>query len=720
MKLRLPYCIIISLILVVGLLGNLFVWESPLIGLTFGPAYIVFFGLMFGFVLFHWQPTIFKFIYGFLFLTASLAFAGGLIYYFYQLNNLAVAILIILFPLALLPFLKYGNHLETKYDFNPLQVNPHILRTTLFLAAFIFLTILNFHYLLSAGTTEAIRSPWKVLPFNFFVNYFASSVILLWFVLRSQKEGLNLVLISMHTFLTVSLALLIYKIGYGFDPFIHQATEKVIVAQGFILPKPFYYLGQYALTVFGAKIFQVPVEWIDKLLLPTIISIVLPATVYFSFKPFVEKQMLARRNFNESGPGASLPALLILLLPFSAFIATTPQGLANFYLLVTIFLGLLTLHHEFPVFGLWFLSFAALLIHPLAGLPSLIFVFLLTLFLFFKKQTGFFEFVRHVIFISGFLLSAIAIPLVFLAAILLFSGPSSIFSLKIIEDFGAWPTALGWSWPVWVNHFRPLFDLTYTYGKNVSFLLLAIGLSGYGLIKKSLPTAVVYLSAFAALMFNYILLKLFIDFPALIKYEQNIYPQRVLEIGFYFLIPLFLFALYKFFEKLEAITNGKMLRFFFIALLGLFLTFSLYYSYPRDDGEDYEIDRGYSVSASDITAVHQIAADAAGADYIVLADQSVSAAAVKEFGFAKYYGPYFYYPIPTGDPLYQYYLKMVYEPPTRATITEAANLAGVHLVYFVLNNYWTDADKILETTRPTADNTIEVDNGKIWIFKYQL
>jgi len=708
MTLRLPYCIIISLILIVGLIGNFFFWDSHLIGLTFGPAYLIFYGFLLGFVLFRVRPDFFKFLYGLLFLLAGLSFFGALFYFFYQLNLTALSALTLLPPLVILPFLRFGNYPESEKHFNPLQINPHILRTTLLLAAFVFLTILNVRHLLAAGTVEAIRSPWKILPFNFFLNYFAATLVLLYFVLKSQKEGLNLILISVHTFLTVALTLFVYRIGYGFDPFIHQATEKVILAQGFILPKPFYYLGQYSLVVFISKIFQTSVLWVDRLLLPTLISLFLPATIYFSLRPFTERGKT---------PGASLASLLIFLLPLTAFIATTPQGLANFFLLIIIFLGILALRREFPVFYLWFLGFTVLLIHPLAGLPALIFLLLLTVFTFFKKQQGVFEFVRHVVFIMSVLLAAIAIPLVFLAALLFFLGPASIVSLKTIEGASNFLGALGWYLPVWIDHFKPPYDLVYTYGQNIPFILLIVGFAGYFLLKKNLPAVLVYPTAFFALMTNYVLIKLFVDFPSLIKYEQGIYPQRILEISFYFLIPLFLFALYKFFEKLEQ--SKKYLRFFFIVLFAVLLTFSLYYSYPKDDGEDYQIDRGYSVSLFDLETIKKINADAAGTDYIVLANQSVSAAAVKEFGFNKYYGPYFYYPIPTGDLLYQYYLKMVYQVPSRATIAEAANLTDVKLVYFVLNKYWTDANKILEAARPTADETLEIGSGKIWIFKYQ-
>ncbi len=709
MTLRLPYCIIISLILTVGLLGNFFLWENPLIGLTFGPAYIIFYGFILGFILFRGRPDLFKFLYGLLFFIAGISLFGAIIYFFYKLNTLALAALVLLPPLALLPFLRFGNHPESEKHFNPVQINPHILRTTLLLAAFVFLTILNIRFLLSGGTVEAVRSPWKILPFNFFLTYFAATLTLLYFILKSQKEGLNLILISIHTFITVSLALFVYRVGYGFDPFIHQATEKIILEKGLILPKPFYYLGQYSLVIFLAKIFHTSVTWVDRLLLPTLISCFLPATIYFSLRSYTDRNKT---------PGASLAALFIFLLPFTAFLATTPQGFANFFLLIIIFFGILVLRREFPLTALWFLGFTTLLIHPLAGLPALIFLLLLTVFTFFKKQQGIFEFVRHVIFIMSAILAAIAIPLVFSAAILFFKGPMEIISIKTIEGANNFLTALNWSAPLSINHFRPIYDLAYTYGHNIPFLLLLVGFAGYFILRKNLPSVLVYVTAFFALITNYILIKLFADFPSLIKYEQGIYPSRILEISFYFLIPLFLFALYKFFEKLMGGKN-RGLKFFFILTFAAFLTLSLYYSYPKDDGEDYPIDRGYSVSIFDLNAVHKIEEDAAGADYIVLANQSVSAAAVKEFGFNKYFGPYFYYPIPTGDPLYQYYLDMVYKTPSRATVKEAAKLTGVKLVYFVLNKYWTDSDKILEAAESTADKTIEIGPGKIWIFKYQ-
>jgi len=127
--------------------------------------------------------------------------------------------------------------------------------------------------------------------------------------------------------------------------------------------------------------------------------------------------------------------------------------------------------------------------------------------------------------------------------------------------------------------------------------------------------------------------------------------------------------------------------------------------------------------------VHWIANDA-DSDYIVLANQQVSAAALREFGFKKYYKiqneidnrqstiDIFYYPIPTGGRLYQYYLDMVYKKPAKETMAEVMDFAGVRQSYFVLNKYWWAFPKILAEAKLEADSWTEIGQGEIYIFKY--
>jgi len=61
---------------------------------------------------------------------------------------------------------------------------------------------------------------------------------------------------------------------------------------------------------------------------------------------------------------------------------------------------------------------------------------------------------------------------------------------------------------------------------------------------------------------------------------------------------------------------------------------------------------------------------------------------------------------------------MVYQKPDRAAAMQAADLTGVNVVYFVLNKYWTDFDKIVEQAKIEAVSYQNINNGEIYIFKY--
>lgn len=206
-----------------------------------------------------------------------------------------------------------------------------------------------------------------------------------------------------------------------------------------------------------------------------------------------------------------------------------------------------------------------------------------------------------------------------------------------------------------------------------------------------------------------------LPFLFLIDYERNSYTDRILLIAAFFLLPFIIVALYGFIDKL--LRQSKAIKIPFLIFIIIIITTSIYLSYPRFDR--YFNSRGYSTGQNDIKAVHWIENNTQE-DYIVLANQQVSAAALKEFGFVKYYNnnKLFYYPIPTGGPLYQYYLDMVYEKPSRETMLAAMDLAGVNKGYFVLNKYWWAFPKLLEEAKLGADNWEEIDNGDVYVFKY--
>jgi hypothetical protein len=148
------------------------------------------------------------------------------------------------------------------------------------------------------------------------------------------------------------------------------------------------------------------------------------------------------------------------------------------------------------------------------------------------------------------------------------------------------------------------------------------------------------------------------------------------------------------------------------------ITASLYLSYPRMD--NYHNSHGYSISEQCLEAVDWIEKDAKK-EYIVLANQQVSVAALEKFGFDRYHKKNIYfYPIPTSGKLYDYYLDMVYKKASFKTMKEAMEYAGVEQGYFVLNKYWWAFPKIKREAELEATNVKEIGDGDIFIFKYEL
>jgi len=171
-----------------------------------------------------------------------------------------------------------------------------------------------------------------------------------------------------HSFLSFTVAIFVYKLGYGFDNFIHEATFNLIDENGLVYPKPFYYLGQYSLIIIFHKLFFIPISALNKLLVPLLAAIFLPLIAFQSLqKIWPDKKQ------------ALLSIVLLLALPFSIFIISTPQNLAYFFLAAAVLLSL-TCQDLRCLIMIFVLAAAALLTQPIAGIPALIFVLILTIY----------------------------------------------------------------------------------------------------------------------------------------------------------------------------------------------------------------------------------------------------------------------------------------------------------------------------------------------------
>ncbi|MFA4834109.1 MAG: hypothetical protein WC619_04680 [Patescibacteria group bacterium] len=648
-------------------------------------------------------------------LTSLLSLFGAVVYRFYRLDNVGVIVSLALAGFCFIITIFKLKKKNQDYDYKLKYPKPEQKRngylffiSIFFYSLFLCLALL---ILFKAGTSQAIISPWEAVSFYFFIFYGLAALILVFTIVFSQpQKKIFLFLISLYYFLSLSIAVIIYKIGYGFDPFIHQATAELIDKTGTVDPKPFYYLGQYSLIIIFHKITALPIVWLDKLLVPSLAALFLPGAIF----------QFLKKCFTNDKANLLLP-LSILILPFPLFIITTPQNLAYLFLFLTILYGL-TCSSRKELVIVYIFALASLASHPLAGLPALFFALALTVYHSNRDK------LKKYFYFLIFIFSSLSLPLAFY-----FVNKNNVVS-------GPTETAIGPNILEKINipgQENFILNFIYLYAFNLKTLIVVLILAGLFIAYRNRQNCRIYslnLIISASLAVAYILTSK-LPFNFLISYERSDYSERILSLIVIFLLPFIIIPLYGLMEKI--IEQKKSIKIPFLIFFAILITASLYLSYPRFDR--YFNSHGYSTGQNDIEAVRWIENDAAKGDYIVLANQQVSAAALREFGFSHYYpldkgpsrqglaeaegggdsGNVYFYPIPTGGALYQYYLDMVYKKPAKETMETAMDFAGVNRAYFVLNKYWWAFPKILDEAKLEADSWTEIGGGEIYVFKYK-
>lgn len=640
---------------------------------------------------------------------ALLIIFSAVTYYVYRLNFLGVVITIILSIVSLIILNKLGLIAVSE----PVGQEPEIKsnRKQIPLIAIIYLVLLAaaFLELIQARSGRPLISPWEVVSGRFFCFYALSSLTLI--ICLTQKDiarRVKLLLISGHYFLSLAVAVIVYRVGYGFDPFIHQAAMEIINQTGVILPKTPYYLGEYGLIITLHKFLGISIYALNKFLVPIVAAWLLPQATYRLFATLgTEDKKNDSINF--------LGTFFALSLSFPLFIVSTPQNFSYIFVILAIINGLSRKHQtETLIF-----SAAAAAIHPLSGIPVLIWSAWLIFKTHFQNLKTKTKKIISALILSG---GAILLPL----ALFITSGGKAInlkLNLTIIGE-------------TWVNIFNLktagseswLLNLNYFIFYNYKLLIIVLIVAGLIIFrqkkefllsetKKHVFRGILSISASLIIAF---ILSTQISFGEVIAYEQDGYSRRIITIVTIFFLPFIALAINWLIAKINA---QKEIPFKFIWLIigAVFISISLYSAYPRFD--KYFNSRGYSTSTFDLEAVQKIAAGTKK-DYIVLANQQVSAAALNLLGFNHYFKSaqgeeIYFYPIPTGGTLYQYFLLMVYKNPDRNTMLEAMAVAGADEAYLVINKYWNESGKIIAAAKLTADSWSVIANNEIFIFKYE-
>jgi archaellin len=384
----------------------------------------------------------------------------------------------------------------------------------------------------------------------------------------------------------------------------------------------------------------------------------------------------------------------------------------------------------FDLIIIYLLAFAALLTQPIAGLPALFLALILSVY-----HSDYKKFKKYFYALIYFL-TAISLPLAFyiveknnLVSDTAANSQTYTGTTPVATTGGYFSAFFSWFKITNLQQENIILNFIYFYGFNLSLAFLIVIILGAAVAwryREQCRITAFYLGISLSLLTAYLLTKL-LPFKFLISYERDNFSERIILCAAFFLLPFLIIAFFRIISPL--LQHNNFIKISFFTFAAVLITTSFYLSYPRFD--KYFNSHGYSIGKNDIKAVRWIS-DNAGKDYIVLANQQVSVAALREYGFLKYYkiaaaaqpsaspGEVFYYPIPTGGPLYQFYLDMVYKKPSRETMEKAMDFAGVDEGYFVLNKYWWAFPKILDEAKLVADSWEEIGNGEVYIFKYNI
>lgn len=615
--------------------------------------------------------------------------AGALVYFLYALDIIG---LIAAFLIAGIIYAALNE--QTK---KPTSVKNTIKNSKyfhLFSAAALVLIISMLALAAGSATDKAIISPWTVINPWFWPALFGANLALIVALTKQADSRYKNILLGLYYLAIFSVAAIVYRLGYGFDPFIHQAAMAEINRVGFILPKTPYYIGQYSLIIALHKISGLSLALINQYFLPLISALSLP-------------WLLSQLRQKSSRPEAWLAIIMLALIGFSPFILSTPQNFSYLLLLAAV-IFIYRQKNEALIIST---AVAAFAVHPLAGIPAVLAAAWSIMQTRWPRPK-----------ISRLLKKP---TIIFGASFLAFC-----FSLWTVSGFGS----LSWQNfnlsllnPVFKNSENYWLDLGYFFINNYFWLILGAVLIMIFRRRQIWPEESVkeannlrlFSAASLAALAAYLISRGF-SFNNLIAYEQGDYASRLPIIAIIIAIPLF-YELFRYLGQ-RALKMEKPFKLTAAVGLAFMLLASAYASYPRFD--NYYNSRGYSTGEADIASVKRAEERADGEKYIALANQQVSAAALHEFGFHNRYiekdgQEIYFYPIPTGGPLYRYYLDMVYEKASRQNMSAAMDFAGVNRAYLIINKYWWASDKIIAEAKMSADYWEKIGQGEDYLFEYR-
>lgn len=534
-----------------------------------------------------------------------------------------------------------------------------------------------------ATTLDPIRTPWPLLPVP---TLFAFAIIGLSALLAAWKSKVTwaTILIAVLGLTSIAaIAPLVYANGFGFDGFLHRASMDIINTTGTLSPKPPYYIGLYVFETWLTRLLSFSIVDIDRWFMLGALALLPIGLAWTTRERTKANWMLA----------ASL-----LIIPLAPFVATTPQAVAYLIGFLAIAAALGRLHPAtIASLALWSLA-----IHPLAGLPFL----LVTLAIMAHKRA----------WLAALLVIAAgcSVPAAFFL-LGTFSSNQIVWDFSRLINIDAILATLGRFQPptnrvaLWADAAALLEIL------QLPIILLGSILAAWKDTERR-RSWIILLAAGLLLIVSGFVLQTTGDFPFLIDYERGNYADRLFVIARIVLLVPAGAGLGYILSRIPRL--GLAPAIFLLALVPAGIAANAYAALPRHDAAN--VSRGWSVGRADVEVVRWIDRDASASPYTVLANQSVSAAAVQELGFKRYAGDVFFYPIPTGGTLYQEFLRAMDVDTNLDPIREAARLGNTKLVYVVLNDYWWDAARVAQHLSTMADAQEQFRDGRVRVYRFEI
>ncbi len=397
---------------------------------------------------------------------------------------------------------------------------PLISFSDLLLAASVYLFARAGSLLSAFASDLSFRSPWEHVPTEFFYLLFAATILLAITATLARHGRLFPVALAVAGFTVTTIAAKIYLVGYGFDPYIHEATTRAIVDFGQITPKPPYYLGQYALVTTIVRLTSFSVAAVSLYLVSIAFALVLPI-LWWSLK----------RAFDWTPSTAAFASLAALIIPLDLMTMTTPQSLANVITLAAVAIAMPTVTKRLPIWPTWLLAFAAAAVHPIAGIPALILAVSLSL-------NGFVVSIRpssrRLVTTTFAIICALVLPALFVANSIVAGTSVSIDYSPLwnpLELFARITDAVS---PI--RLYDQYLDIAYLWKAVRPTVLVISAIAGLVILlrrRSGWPLAIMAGVAAA----DFVILRAFVNFDFLVSTEQNNYADRLWDIAMIAAVP---------------------------------------------------------------------------------------------------------------------------------------------------------------------------------------